>query len=88
MNSPGRRPSEGTRRRTTLRSARARTACEADTRHSKEDTMTTVRQLPKARRHAALAWVPVTDADGRTRMEMRWNVPGGQPPRRVAAAAA
>lgn len=48
--------------------------------------MTTVRQLPKARRRAVLAWVPVKDADGRTRMEMRWDVPGGPTTRRAAAA--
>lgn len=50
--------------------------------------MTTVRQLPKARRRVVLAWVPVTDADGRTRMEMRWDVSGDTAPRRAAAAAA
>lgn len=49
--------------------------------------MTTVRQLPKARRRVVLAWVPVTDADGRTRMEMRWEFPGTPAPRRAAAAA-
>ena len=32
--------------------------------------------------------VCVTDADGRTRMEMRWDVPGDAGPRRAAAAAA
>ena len=48
--------------------------------------MTTVRQLPKTRRTAVLTWVPVTDADGRTRMEMRWHVPGGPATERRAAA--
>lgn len=50
--------------------------------------MTTVRQLPKARRRVVLAWVPVTDADGRTRMEMRWHVPEDTAPRRSAPTAA
>lgn len=48
--------------------------------------MTTVRQLAKARRRVALAWVPVIDADGRTRMEMRWEVAGRPAPRQAAAA--
>lgn len=48
--------------------------------------MTTVRQMPKARRQAVLAWVPVTDDAGRTRMEMRWQVPGDPVTARRAAA--
>ncbi len=34
----------------------------------KVDTTTT-------RTGLAMRWVPVTDADGRTRMEMRWTTP-------------
>lgn len=42
--------------------------------------MTTVRSLPKKRPTRVLTWVPVTDAAGHTRMEMRWHV-GAPAPR-------
>lgn len=47
--------------------------------------MTTVRQLRSTPRPAVLAWVPVTDATGRTRLEMRWQIPGAPTARRAAA---
>lgn len=50
--------------------------------------ITTSRQRPALRRHSVLAWVPVTDAHGRTRMEMRWHVRASGravPPRSAAA---
>lgn len=49
--------------------------------------MATVRTLPKARSAKVLTWVPVTDAAGRTHMEMHWHI--GAPAargRRVSAA--
>ncbi|MFB9731757.1 MULTISPECIES: hypothetical protein [Ornithinimicrobium] len=36
--------------------------------------MTQVRQLRRTPGTALMSWVPVTDAHGRTRMEMRWHV--------------
>ncbi|HSP60376.1 MAG TPA: hypothetical protein VLO09_04885 [Ornithinimicrobium sp.] len=38
------------------------------------DTMTQVRELRRAPRATMMSWVPVTDAHGRTRMEMRWTI--------------
>lgn len=35
-----------------------------------------IREIRSTRRPAVLAWVPVTGADGRVRMEMRWQVGG------------
>lgn len=33
-----------------------------------------IREIRSTRRPAVLAWVPVTGADGRTRLEMRWQL--------------
>lgn len=33
-----------------------------------------IREIRSTRRPAVLAWVPVTGADGRVRMEMRWQL--------------
>ncbi len=43
----------------------------------KVDTTTT-------RHGLAVRWVPVVDADGRTRMEMRWSAPHRLRPRSAA----
>lgn len=50
--------------------------------------MATVRPLRTTRPTRALTWVPVTDATGRTHMEMRWHVgaPAPQIRRRTPAA--
>lgn len=49
--------------------------------------MTQVRQLRRTPGTALMSWVPVTDAHGRTRMEMRWQVgPTKAAPRRRSAA--
>lgn len=51
--------------------------------------MTQIRTMPTKRGAAVLAWVPVTGADGRVRMQMRWHVgeaPLRHPLRRTAAA--
>lgn len=45
-------------------------------------------QAPKTRRSyrdVTLTWVPVTDADGHVRMEMRWHV--SKPVKRIQRAA-
>lgn len=43
--------------------------------HQEVDTMTTVRHMQQARRRSVhVEWVPVTDVDGRTHLEMRWHV--------------
>ena len=49
--------------------------------------MTTVRTLQHQRPTRILTWVPVTDASGHARMEMRWQVgtPAPRVRRRVAA---
>lgn len=39
---------------------------------------------PTTRTGLAMRWVPVTDADGRTRMEMRWRAPHALRPRSAA----
>lgn len=49
--------------------------------------MTTVRTLPHTRPTRILTWVPVTDATGHTRMEMRWHVGAPAPHIRRKAAA-
>lgn len=36
--------------------------------------MSEVRAIRRTKRTTVLAWVPVTGADGRVRMEMRWHV--------------
>jgi hypothetical protein len=33
-----------------------------------------IREIRSTRRPSVLAWVPVTGADGRVRMEMRWQL--------------
>jgi hypothetical protein len=33
-----------------------------------------IREIRSTRRPTVLAWVPVTGADGRVRMEMRWQL--------------
>lgn len=33
-----------------------------------------IREIRSSRRPSVLAWVPVTGADGRVRMEMRWQL--------------
>ena len=43
--------------------------------------MSTVRTLPQQRTPRVLTWTPVTDASGRTRMEMHWHV--GSPAPRI-----
>ncbi|WP_156875867.1 hypothetical protein [Ornithinimicrobium pekingense] len=40
-----------------------------------------IAEIRSTRRPAMLAWVPVTGADGRVRMEMRWQVGAGAPAR-------
>ena len=42
--------------------------------------MTTVREIRRNTRPAVVTWVPVTDAHGVVRMQMRWHV-GDQPAR-------
>ncbi len=52
--------------------------------------MAEVRTIRSAERTAVMTWVPVTTADGRVRMEMRWHVgerPARQAGSRVGAAA-
>ncbi|MGC5583250.1 hypothetical protein ACQE98_03760 [Ornithinimicrobium sp. W1679] len=50
--------------------------------------MTQVRELRRTPRPSVMSWVPVTDAHGRTRMEMRWNVAEDVRPARAARTAA
>lgn len=46
-----------------------------------------IREIRSTRRQGVLAWVPVTGADGRVRLEMRWQLDAPADRRRARTAA-